>query len=77
MEARAKIIEQARKNLLKAQATQKHYYDQKRRLNQVEFKVRDLVMLDTRIVSLKHAAKDMETKRAKLAAKKIGPFEIK
>ena len=42
----------------------------------MEFKVGDLVMLDTRIISLKHAAKDMGTLRAKFAAKKVVPFEI-
>jgi hypothetical protein len=35
-------------------------------------------MLDTRRLPLNHAAKDMDdNKRAKLAARKIGPFEIK
>ncbi|CEG43453.1 Chromo domain/shadow [Plasmopara halstedii] len=33
-------------------------------------------MLDTRGVSFNHAAKDMENKRAKFAARKVGPFEI-
>ena len=66
IEERRKIIGHARRNLLKAQASQKQYYDQKCRINQVEFKVGDLVMLDTRRISLKHAAKDMGTPRASL-----------
>ncbi|KAF1315744.1 Retrotransposon nucleocapsid protein, partial [Globisporangium splendens] len=75
-EERQKIVELARKNLIKAQETQKKYYDRKRRVHQVEFKAGDLVMLDTSRVSLKHAASETDMKRAKFAARKIGPLEI-
>ncbi|KAF1313198.1 Retrotransposon nucleocapsid protein, partial [Globisporangium splendens] len=75
-EERQKIVELARKNLVKAQETQKKYYDRKRRVHQVEFKAGDLVMLDTSRVSLKHAASETDMKRAKFAARKIGPLEI-
>ncbi|KAG6574445.1 Retrotransposon nucleocapsid protein [Phytophthora cinnamomi] len=72
---RDKIIGKAKEHLLKAQASQKKYYDQHR--SNVQFKEGDLVMLDTRRIPLKHAAKDIDVKRAKLAARKVGPFVIK
>lgn len=34
-------------------------------------------MLDTRRIPLKHSAKDINVKRAKLAARKVGPLVIK
>ncbi|KAF1314506.1 Retrotransposon nucleocapsid protein, partial [Globisporangium splendens] len=71
---REKIIDKAKKQLKQAQESQKRYYDQKR--SNVTFKTGDLVMLDTRRMSLQHAAQDIEVKRAKLAARKIGPFPI-
>lgn len=73
-EERQKLLDQARVQLRHAQETQKRYYDQKR--SQVEFKAGELVMIDTRRLPLRHAAQDMEVKRAKLAARKIGPFKI-
>ncbi|KAE9330134.1 hypothetical protein PR003_g15390 [Phytophthora rubi] len=72
---RDKIIGKAKEHLLKAQASQKKYYDQHR--SNVQFREGDLVMLDTRRIPLKHAAKDIDAKRAKLAARKVGPFVIK
>lgn len=68
------LIEQARNQLLQAQAAQKKYYDRKR--SQVTFQQGDLVMLDTRHLPKSHATQDLEDKRAKLAARTIGPFEI-
>jgi RNase H-like domain found in reverse transcriptase/Integrase zinc binding domain/Chromo (CHRromatin Organisation MOdifier) domain len=73
-EARQKIIDMARTHLLKAQKSQKNYYDLKR--SNVTFKQGDLVMLDTRRLPLAHAARDIDAKRCKLAPRKIGPFEI-
>ncbi|KAE8882895.1 hypothetical protein PF003_g32883 [Phytophthora fragariae] len=72
---RDKIIGKAKEHLLKAQASQKKYYDQHR--SNVQFREGDLVMLDTRRIPLKHAAKDIDVKRAKLAARKVGLFVIK
>ncbi|KAF1327685.1 putative retroelement, partial [Globisporangium splendens] len=71
---REKIIDKAKRQLKQAQESQKRYYDQKR--SNVTFKTGDLVTLDTRRLLLQHAAQDMEVKRAKLAARKIGPFPI-
>ena len=45
-------------------------------MDQVDLQARYLGLLDTRIISSKHAAKDMDTKRAKLAVRKVGPFKI-
>jgi len=75
-EEKQKIICEARKNLLKAQASQKKYYDEKRRVHQIEFKKGDLVMLDTKRIPLAHATQGTESRVAKLAARKVGPFEI-
>jgi hypothetical protein len=72
---RQKIIDKAKEHLLEAQAPQKKYYDQRR--SDVNFKKGDLVMLDTRRIPLKHAAKDIDVKRAKFAARKVEPFAIK
>ncbi|KAF1331550.1 Retroelement pol polyprotein, partial [Globisporangium splendens] len=71
---RQKIVNQARRNLLQAQERQKKYYDRKRR--DVKFKSGDLVMLDTKNLPLKTVNVNTDLKKAKLAAKKIGPFEI-
>ncbi|KAF1313758.1 hypothetical protein FI667_g17051, partial [Globisporangium splendens] len=71
---REKIIDKAKRQLKQAQEFQKRYYDQKR--SNDTFKTGDLVTLDTRRLPLQHAAQDMEVKRAKLAARKIGPFPI-
>ncbi|KAF1314389.1 Retrotransposon nucleocapsid protein, partial [Globisporangium splendens] len=71
---RQKIVNQARMNLLQAQERQKMYYDRKRR--DVQFKAGDLVLLDTKNVPLKTVNANTDLKKAKLAAKKIGPFEI-
>ncbi|GMF51890.1 unnamed protein product [Phytophthora fragariaefolia] len=72
---RDKIIGKAKEHLVKAQASQTKYYDQQR--SNVLFKEGYLVMLDTRHIPLKHAAKDIDVNRAKLAARKVGPFVIK
>ncbi|KAJ8575624.1 hypothetical protein ON010_g3587 [Phytophthora cinnamomi] len=71
---RQDIVERAQKNLEEAQARQKEYYDRKRR--QVVFKRGDLVLLDTKNLPLKTVNKNTELKKAKLAAKKVGPFVI-
>ncbi|OWZ14726.1 hypothetical protein PHMEG_00011749 [Phytophthora megakarya] len=71
---RQKIIEQAQKNLEAAQGRQKEYYDRKRR--QVVFKQGSLVLLDTKNLPLKTVNKNTDLKKAKLAAKKVGPFVI-
>ncbi|KAG6614963.1 Retrotransposon protein [Phytophthora cinnamomi] len=71
---RQEIVERAQKNLEEAQARQKEYYDRKRR--QVVFKRGDLVLLDTKNLPLKTVNKNTELKKAKLAAKKVGPFVI-
>jgi hypothetical protein len=73
-EEKQEIIQMARKQLLKAQSIQKKYYDKKR--SNVTFQQGDLVMVDTKRIPLKHSGKDLEDKRAKLAARKIGPYEI-
>jgi hypothetical protein len=72
---RQKIIDKTKEHLLKAQSSQKKNYDL--RLSDASFKEGDLVMLDTRRIPLKHAAKDIDVKRAKLVARKVGPFVIK
>ncbi|GMF29401.1 unnamed protein product [Phytophthora fragariaefolia] len=71
---RQEIEECARQNLKEAQARQKEYYDRKRR--QVVFKEGDLVLLDTKNLPLKTVNQNSELKKAKLAAKKVGPFVI-
>jgi hypothetical protein len=72
---RQKIIDKTKEHLLKAQSSQKKNYDL--RLSDASFKEGDLVMLDTRRIPLKHAAKDIDVKRAKFAARKVEPFAIK
>ncbi|DBA03764.1 TPA: hypothetical protein N0F65_005654, partial [Lagenidium giganteum] len=62
---RRKLVELARKNLLAAQERRKKYYDRKRR--EIKFSIGDLVMLDTKNLSLKHASAHTELKKAKLA----------
>ena len=74
MEQRKKLIDLARMNLQEAQARQKRYYDRKR--SDVLFKIGDLVMLDTKNLQLKQVAQGSELEKAKLAAKKVGPFKI-
>ncbi|POM81489.1 Hypothetical protein PHPALM_531 [Phytophthora palmivora] len=71
---RQEDVEQAQENLKHAQERQKEYYDRKRR--QVVFKEGDLVLLDTKNLPLKTVNKNTELKKAKLAAKKVGPFVI-
>ncbi|KAG6608884.1 Retrotransposon nucleocapsid protein [Phytophthora cinnamomi] len=71
---RQEIVERAQKNLEEAQARQKEYYDRKRR--QVVVKRGDTVLLDTKNLPLKTVNKNTELKKAKLAAKKVGPFVI-
>ncbi|ETK86733.1 hypothetical protein L915_08691 [Phytophthora nicotianae] len=57
-----------------AQERQKKYYDKKR--SSITFKEGDLVMLDIRRIPSAHVTQDIDGKRAKLAARKVGPFEI-
>ncbi|POM68737.1 Polyprotein [Phytophthora palmivora] len=71
---RQEVVEQAQENKKHAQERQKEYYDRKRR--QVVFKEGDLVLLDTKNLPLKTVNKNTELKKAKLAAKKVGPFVI-
>ena len=74
MDHKQEIIERARKELVKTQERQKKYYEQKR--SSVTFKTGDLVMLDTRRLPLRHSTQALDEKRAKIAARKIGPYEI-
>ncbi|OWZ04563.1 hypothetical protein PHMEG_00023514 [Phytophthora megakarya] len=71
---RQEIIDVAKKHLLQAQDRQKKYYDKKR--SSITFKEGDMVMLDTRRIPAAHVTKDIDGKRAKLAARKVGPFQI-
>ncbi|GMF36713.1 unnamed protein product [Phytophthora fragariaefolia] len=71
---RQEIVARARQNLKVAQARQKEYYDRKRR--QVVFKEGDLVLLDMKNLPLHTENQNTELKKAKLAAKKVGPFVI-
>ncbi|KAG6623028.1 Retrotransposon protein [Phytophthora cinnamomi] len=71
---RQEIVELAQKNLVEAQARKKEYYDRKRR--QVVFKEGDMVLLDTKNLPLKTVNKSTELEKAKLAAKKVGPWKL-
>ena len=71
---RNELVLRARDNLMQAQAQQKKYYDKKRQ--SISFKVGDWVLLDTKNLSLKTTTAHTDLNKAKLAAKKIGPFEI-
>ncbi|KAF1326506.1 Retroelement pol polyprotein, partial [Globisporangium splendens] len=73
-EKRQQVIKLAQENLKQAQERQKRYYDRKRR--EVEFEAGDLVMLDTKNLPLKTVARSTSLQKAKLAAKKVGPFKI-
>ncbi|KAF1317106.1 polyprotein, partial [Globisporangium splendens] len=73
-EKRQQVIKLAQENLKQAQERQKKYYDRKRR--EVEFEAGDLVMLDTKNLPLKTVARSTSLQKAKLAAKKVGPFKI-
>uniref|UniRef100_H3GA32 Chromo domain-containing protein n=1 Tax=Phytophthora ramorum TaxID=164328 RepID=H3GA32_PHYRM len=73
-EQRPVIIQQAKTQLRRAQERQKNYYDQK--ITAITFKTGDLVMLDTRRIPSGHVTKDIAGKRAKLAARKVGPYTI-
>ncbi|KAF1327470.1 Retroelement pol polyprotein, partial [Globisporangium splendens] len=68
------VVKLAQENLKQAQERQKKYYDRKRR--EVEFNTGDLVMLDTKNLPLKTVAQSTSLQKAKLAAKKVGPFKI-
>lgn len=68
---RKRLVDMARENLQDAQVRMKKYYDRTR--SNVVFKIGDLVMLDTKNLPLKHAGNQG---KAKLSAKKVGPFEI-
>nr|CCA20400.1 polyprotein putative [Albugo laibachii Nc14] len=69
------VIKLAQENLKQAQMRQKKYVD--RKCLAVTFRAVDFVMLDTRNPPLKTIAKCTAPQKAKLAAKKVGPFEIK
>ncbi|KAF1314283.1 hypothetical protein FI667_g16803, partial [Globisporangium splendens] len=71
---RQQIIKLAQENLKQAQERQKKYYDRKHR--DVEFEAGNLVMLDTKNLPLKTVARSTSLQKAKLAAKKVGPFKI-
>ncbi|KAF1326243.1 Retroelement pol polyprotein, partial [Globisporangium splendens] len=73
-EKRQQVVKLAQENLKQAQERQKKYYDRKRR--EVEFNAGDLVMLDTKNLPLKTVARSTSLQKAKLAAKKVGPFKI-
>ncbi|KAF1331432.1 Retroelement, partial [Globisporangium splendens] len=73
-EKRQQVVKLAQENLKQAQERQKRYYDRKRR--EVEFNAGDLVMLDTENLPLKTVAQSTSLQKAKLAAKKVGPFKI-
>ncbi|KAF1314665.1 Retrotransposon nucleocapsid protein, partial [Globisporangium splendens] len=73
-EKRQQIIKLAQENLKQAQERQKKYYDRKRR--DVEFEAGNLVVLDTKNLPLKTVARSTSLQKAKLAAKKVGPFKI-
>ncbi|KAF1317232.1 Integral membrane ankyrin-repeat protein, partial [Globisporangium splendens] len=73
-EKRQQIIKLAQENLKQAQERQKKYYDRKRR--DVEFEAGNIVMLDTKNLPLKTVARSTSLQKAKLAAKKVGPFKI-
>ncbi|KAF1330411.1 polyprotein, partial [Globisporangium splendens] len=73
-EKRQQVVKLAQENLKQAQERQKKYYDRKRR--EVEFNAGDLVMLDTKNLPLKTVAQSTSLQKAKLAAKKVGPFKI-
>ncbi|KAF1314311.1 Retroelement pol polyprotein, partial [Globisporangium splendens] len=73
-EKRQQVIKLAQENLKQAQERQKKYYDRKRR--EVEFEAGDLVMLDTKNLPLTTVARSTSLQKAKLAAKKVGPFKI-
>ncbi|CAI5712017.1 unnamed protein product [Peronospora farinosa] len=71
---RQDVVRKARKNLEQAQERQKKYYDSKR--TNLTFNVGDLVLLDTKNLPLRTVNAHIGLKKAKLAAKKVGPFEI-
>ncbi|KAF1333192.1 polyprotein, partial [Globisporangium splendens] len=73
-EKRQQVAKLAQENLKQAQERQKKYYDRKRR--EVEFNAGDLVMLDTKNLPLKTVTQSTSLQKAKLAAKKVGPFKI-
>ncbi|KAF1314306.1 Retroelement pol polyprotein, partial [Globisporangium splendens] len=73
-EKRQQVVKLAQENLKQAQERQKKYYDRKRR--EVEFNAGDLVMLDTKNLPLKTVTQSTSLQKAKLAAKKVGPFKI-
>ena len=68
------LVRKARENLEQAQERQKKYYDSKR--TSLTFSVGILVLLDTKNLPLKTFNAHIELKKAKLTAKKVGPFEI-
>ena len=67
-------MRKTRENLEQAQERQKKYYDSKS--TSLTFSFGDLVLLDTKNLPLKTVNAHIELKKAKLAAKKVGPFEI-
>ncbi|KAJ0391994.1 hypothetical protein P43SY_010486 [Pythium insidiosum] len=73
-EDRQRIITEAKKNLLAAQERMKQYYDTIRR--DMELQVGDYVYLDTKNISIQHVNENTLLRKAKLSARKIGPFKI-
>ena len=71
---RQKLVRKARENLEQAQERQKKPYDSKRR--SIPFNVGDLVLLAAKNLPLRTVSAHIDLKKAKLAAKKVGPFEI-
>ena len=71
---RQDLERKARGNLVQAQERQKKYYDSKR--TSLTFNVGDLVPLDTKDLPLRTFNAHIDLKKAKLTAKKFGPFEI-
>ncbi|CAI5708325.1 unnamed protein product [Peronospora effusa] len=71
---RQDVVRKAPKPLDQAQERQKKYYDSKEK--KLTFNVGDLVLLDTKNLPLRTVNAHIGLKKAKLAAKKVGPFEI-
>ena len=71
---RQQVIEQARRNLLGAQAAQKKFYDKKRADN--PFKVDDLTILSTQDLTISHATAETTLRSRKFIPRFIGPFAI-
>ncbi|OWZ23812.1 LOW QUALITY PROTEIN: hypothetical protein PHMEG_0001222 [Phytophthora megakarya] len=69
---RQEVIDGAKSIFFKPKA--KKYYDKKR--SSITFKEGEMVMLDTRRIPAAHVTKAIDGKRAKLATRKVEPFQI-